>query len=294
MQSANPRLESILGLYHSKGMSLARFREYVARDPELKNLNKIFKPNWHAVEKDFNWLEATNNAHIITIYDRLYPKVLKIIDNSPPILYVRGDLECLASEKLAIVGSRKATSYGRMCANHFAKEVAKYGLVVTSGLALGIDSAAHIGALEANKKTIAVLAHGLDFVYPYTNKELANRVVNNGCLISEFPIGTLPKSCYFPRRNRIISGLALGVFVVEAAIQSGSLITAAYALEQGREVFAMPGAIYNPQARGCHHLIRQGAKLVETLQDVIEELGGLMNDALRDKKLITGKLGKKM
>ncbi len=201
-----------------------------------------------------------------------YPDALLDIDSAPPLLYVRGQVAALSLPQIAIVGSRNPTGAGRASAREFAEHFARTGLTITSGLALGIDSAAHEGALAADATTIAVCATGLDSVYPESNKRLADRIVANGALVSEFPPGTPPRPGNFPQRNRLISGLSLGVLVVEAARRSGSLITARCAGEQGREVFAIPGSIHSPQSHGCHQLIRTGAKLVESAQDVLEEL----------------------
>lgn len=201
-----------------------------------------------------------------------YPQNLLQIDAAPPLLYVRGQAAALSLPQLAIVGSRNPTGAGRASAREFAGHFARTGLAITSGLALGIDSAAHEGALAAGGVTIAVCATGLDSVYPPSNRPLAERISANGALLSEFPPGTPPRPENFPQRNRLISGLSLGVLVVEAARRSGSLITARCAGDQGRDVFAVPGSIHSPQSHGCHQLIRTGAKLVESAQDVLEEL----------------------
>ncbi len=201
-----------------------------------------------------------------------YPNALLDIESAPPLLYVRGQVAALSLPQLAIVGSRNPTGAGRASAREFAEHFTRTGLTITSGLALGIDSAAHEGALAADGATIAVCATGLDTVYPECNQRLADRIVVQGALVSEFPPGTPPRPGNFPQRNRLISGLSLGVLVVEAARRSGSLITARCAGEQGREVFAIPGSIHSPQSHGCHQLIRTGAKLVESAQDVLEEL----------------------
>jgi DNA processing protein len=197
------------------------------------------------------------------------------IPDSPPLLYIHGNVDILSSLQLSMVGSRNPTVSGRRTAKEFAGCLATAGLTITSGLALGIDAASHTGALDVGKPTIAVMGTGLDRVYPASNRDLAHRIAEHGALVSEFPIGTPPKPENFPQRNRIISGLSLGTLVVEAATRSGSLISARCATEQGREVFAIPGSIHNPLSRGCHALIRQGAKLVETAQDIMDELGSL-------------------
>jgi DNA processing protein len=225
-------------------------------------------------ETELAWLSETSH-HLVTWADADYPPLLREIPDPPVVLYVIGDRQSLSRPQFAIVGSRNPTPMGRENAQAFARTLARAGLTITSGLALGIDGAAHRGALEAAGTTIAVAGTGLDRVYPARHRDLAHAVVQHGALVSEFPLGTPPKPENFPVRNRIISGLSLGTLVVEAALQSGSLITARLAAEQGREVFAIPGSIHSPQARGCHALIRQGAKLVETAEDILEELGPL-------------------
>jgi DNA processing protein len=237
-------------------------------------IDALRKPEERLITRDLEWCEAANN-HIITCHDPNYPVLLAQLPDPPPLLYIHGDVSLLSEPQLAMVGSRNPSSSGQQTAVDFARHLASAGLVITSGLALGIDAAAHQGALDANAPTIAVMGTGLDRVYPARHRDLARRIAEQGSLVSEFPIGTSPHPGNFPQRNRIISGLSLGTLVVEAAIRSGSLISARYALEQGREVFAIPGSIHNPLARGCHHLIREGAKLVETAQDVIDELGSL-------------------
>ncbi|HEY8553031.1 MAG TPA: DNA-processing protein DprA [Burkholderiales bacterium] len=224
--------------------------------------------------RDLAWLEEPAH-HLVTWLDPDYPPLLREIADPPLVLYVEGRRDVLARPQLAIVGSRNPTPLGRYDAAAFARALCDAGLAITSGLALGIDAAAHRAALEAGGTTIAVAGTGLDCVYPPGNRELARAIAERGALVSEFPIGTPPRPAHFPIRNRLISGLSLGVLVVEAAEQSGSLITARLAAEQGREVFALPGSIHSPLARGCHRLIRQGAKLVETAADVLEELGPL-------------------
>ncbi len=227
------------------------------------------------VEKVRAWLAQEPTHHFVVWTDADYPPLLREIPDPPIALYVLGNRAALTSPQLAIVGSRNPTPAGLANAQAFARALAAAGLTVTSGLALGIDGAAHRGALDGGGATIAVCGTGLDRVYPARHRELAHAIVGNGALISEFALGTSPLPHNFPIRNRLISGLALGTLVVEAALESGSLITARLALEQGREVFAIPGSIHAPQSRGCHALIRQGAKLVENANDVLEELGAL-------------------
>lgn len=206
-----------------------------------------------------------------------YPKRLGEIADPPPVLFAKGDLDALNYPQLAIVGSRHPSSGGTRNAHDFAEHFAANGFAITSGLALGIDAAAHRGALHGNGLTIAVVGHGPDRIYPAKNKALAEQIVDDGLILTEYPIGVAPQAKHFPRRNRLISGMSLGVLVVEAALRSGSLITAKAAMDQSREVFAIPGSIHNPMARGCHALIRQGAKLVESADDVIEEIGALID-----------------
>lgn len=227
-------------------------------------------PPWEQAEADLRWLEQPDR-HLLTWGDPGYPATLQDISSAPPLLFAMGNPELLQQPQLAIIGSRNPTAGGVQTAEQFAEHLAAAGLVITSGLALGIDTAAHQGAL-AGGTTIAVTATGLDRVYPARNRDLAHAIAERGCLVSEFSPGTAARRDRFPRRNRIISGLTLGTLVVEAGMRSGSLITARYALEQGREIFAVPGSIHNPLSKGCHALIRQGAKLTETIDDVLEEL----------------------
>ena len=229
-----------------------------------------------ALENTKQWLECDENHHVLTLENAHYPALLKAIHDPPPLLFVDGDVHALSHRQVAIVGSRKP-SYGAVeAARRTASELVDEGLTVTSGLALGIDGAAHQGALQSNGATVAVLAGGVDCVYPYRHRELAKSISGQGAVISEFALGTQPKSGHFPRRNRIISGLSIGTLVVEAAVASGSLVTARCALEQGREVFAMPGSVNNPGVRGCHKLIREGACLVENTEHILEELNGVI------------------
>lgn len=237
-------------------------------------LDYVQKPDWDTVEHDLAWLAQPGRA-VLTLLDAAYPALLREISDPPPLLFVHGDASCLAEAQLAIVGSRNPTPTGGETAFAFARHLAGAGLTITSGLALGIDAAGHRGALAGGGRTVAVLGCGLDRIYPVRHRELAQEIAARGAVISEYPPGTAPLPQHFPRRNRIISGLSLGTLVVEAALRSGSLITARCAAEQGREVFAIPGSIHNPLARGCHALLRQGAKLVETAQDILEELGPL-------------------
>ncbi|MGH8457157.1 MAG: DNA-processing protein DprA [Stenotrophobium sp.] len=231
----------------------------------------LSSPDLALIERDLEWL-ARDRRTLIPINDPRYPPLLRECTGAPAALFCQGDPDLLPLPQVAIVGARSASPQGLENARAFAAELARRGLVITSGLALGIDGAAHRGALEADGFTVAVCGTGLDRVYPAQHRELAHQIALRGLLISEFPPGTPVRPENFPRRNRIISGLALGVLVVEAARESGSLITARIASEQGREVFAIPGSIHSPMARGCHGLIRQGAKLVETAEDILEEI----------------------
>ncbi len=237
-----------------------------------KSIDSIKSPDWSLVEDDLHWVNQSGNS-VITFYHDLYPSQLKEIDNPPPLLFARGNNKLLSQTQISIVGSRNPSPLGNQTAIDFAQSLAQQGFTITSGLALGIDAASHQGALNVKGHTIAVTGTGLDRVYPARNKELATKIAETGLLISEFPPGTTAKANHFPRRNRIISGLCIGLLVVEAAKKSGSLITARMALEANREVFAIPGSIHNPLARGCNALIKEGAKLVESTQDILEELG---------------------
>lgn len=227
---------------------------------------------------DLAYIDSQPNLHCIDIEHSDYPELLRHIPKPPPILFVRGNLGCLSLPQIAIVGSRHPSAGGNENAERFAHYLAERGFAITSGLALGVDAAAHRGALNAGGKTLAVMGTGIDLIYPSRHRQLAQQIIDSGgALISEFPLGTASHAANFPQRNRIISGLSGGTLVVEAAVQSGSLITAAYALQHNREVFAIPGSIHNPLARGCHQLIRQGATLVETAQDILNQLDGMLS-----------------
>ncbi len=233
-------------------------------------LDYLNKPNWSAIEQDLQWLNGDDHF-LITKNDSRYPQLLKEIPDAPIALFVVGNPDVLDLPQIAIIGSRNPSPCGKTTAHAFAKALAQPGFAITSGLAMGIDEMGHRGALDANGITIAVTATGLDQVYPAKHLALAKAITKKGALVSEFPINTPPKRYHFPKRNRIIAGLSLGTLVVEAASQSGSLITARLATEYGREIFAIPGSIHNPLARGCNDLIKQGAKLVETTHDIAEE-----------------------
>lgn len=230
---------------------------------------------------DANWLQGARHQ-IVRQSDADFPELLRQIPGPPLLLYVDGNARLMQLPALAIVGSRNPTAGGERNAFEFARHLASIGFTIVSGLAQGIDAAAHRGALAAGGNTIAFLGHGIDRVYPASNKALADEIASRGALVSEFPLGMHPSKELFPQRNRLISGVSLGTLVVEAARRSGSLITARLAAEQGREVFALPGSIHNPLARGCHQLIRQGAKLVETAEDIVSELAPLVGHLLQD------------
>ena len=225
------------------------------------------------INRDWQYIQQ-QGIELVPLSHEHYPELLKQISDPPPLLYVKGDLKLLNQPQLAMVGSRRTSRTGSDNAFRFAREFARCGFTVTSGLALGIDAESHRGALAAKGGTIAVLGTGIDVVYPAGNRELFQQVAAAGAIISEFPLGAEPHRQRFPKRNRVISGMSLGVLVVEAALRSGSLITARCALEQDREVFAIPGSIHNPGSKGCHALIQQGAKLVATAADVMDEMQG--------------------
>lgn len=242
----------------------------------------LVDPDWRAIEKDLEWAEQPDR-YIIPVVSSWYPQLLREIPDPPILLYAQGDPELLQFPQLAMVGSRNPSHAGKETAFEFARHLSQAGLIITSGMATGIDTHSHRGALASSGLTIAVAGTGLDCVYPAKNQALAEQIADQGLLLSEYAIGTKPVAHNFPRRNRIISGLSVGTLVVEAATQSGSLITARQAMEQGREVFAIPGSIHNPLARGCHYLIRQGAKLVETGDDVLQELAPLIAKIRHDQ-----------
>ena len=266
-------LEHFGGVEAIYGAPRAELLPFFGGDPAPVD-TLLVGPDAGQFENERRWLDDPTN-HLLPITDPAYPALLREIADAPPLLFVRGDPGVLSAAQLAVVGSRNPSRGGCDNARAFSDHLTQAGLVITSGMALGIDACAHEAALDAGGKTIALAATGLDRVYPAAHRALAHRIAEQGALMSEFALGTPPRRENFPRRNRLISGLSLGVLVVEAALKSGSLITARLAAEQGREVFAIPGSIHSPQARGCHALIRQGAKLVETAQDVLEELGAL-------------------
>lgn len=236
---------------------------------------RLAKPDMTAIEKALQWLDEPQH-HIVHYASPDYPALLRQIADAPALIYVNGNPDSLHLPALAIVGSRNPTRGGVQNAHDFAAHLGQAGFTILSGLAQGIDAAAHKGALDADATTVAFLGHGIDRIYPAENRELAHRIAASGALISEYPLGSSPRREHFPERNRLISGCSLGTLVVEAAKRSGSLITARLASEQGREVFAIPGSIHNTLSRGCHQLIRQGAKLVESADDIVSELGPIV------------------
>lgn len=293
-----------LALWRVQGLGAATFARLLAAFPDVGQVFKasgaalrelgvgeavlagLKAPDWKAAESDLRWLEAQDH-HLVRLSDAAYPQRLARLDTPPPLLFVVGDPEVLAHPQLAIVGARTPTPGGVDNAERFAEHLAGMGLGITSGLAAGIDAAAHRGALAADGITVAVMGTGPDRIYPARNRDLAHQIAAQGALVTEFPPGSGVKADHFPRRNRIISGLSVGTLVVEAGLRSGSLITARYALEQGREVFAIPGSIHNPLAKGCHSLIRQGAKLVESARDVLEELPPLVEPPAAERSAET-------
>ena len=300
-------LHDFLQLYHSftpARSTLCQLLERFDRNPHLilqhnaatlraagldqKTISKIQAPRNRQVDADLEWARRAGN-HLVCYNDSHFPELLRQIPDYPVLLYARGNLDLLCNPQIAIVGSRNCTPGGTQNAFDFAAQTALSGLVVTSGLALGIDAAAHRGALSVAGGTIAVNGTGLDRVYPQGNRKLAEEITERGLMISEFPFGTAARPANFPQRNRIISGLSIATLVVEAAKRSGSLITARLAAEQGREVFAVPGSIHNPQAGGCHQLIRDGATLIETVNDIGVELGSLFNFIQQQTSIVQAK-----
>ncbi len=266
-------LRKLLGAFGLPQHILARGRGALAGVVSAELAARIVSDlDTPAVDAALAWAAADGHA-VLTLADEDYPRALLETPDPPALLYLRGRRELLARPGLAVVGSRNATPQGLSNAEQFARAFSAAGLTIVSGLALGIDAAAHRGGLDAAGSTIAVLGTGADILYPQRNRALGERIAREGLIVSEFPLGTPPHGSNFPRRNRVISGLARGCLVVEAALASGSLITARLAAEQGRDVFAIPGSIHSPHSKGSHALIKQGAKLVESAQDLLQELG---------------------
>jgi len=277
---------ALRGLIATHGDAVAALA-FAVRAPNLDGAvrDALTTPDAAALAQDFAWLEKPAH-HFIPFSSADYPSLLRDAQNPPAALFVVGDPTRLWLPQIAIVGARNASNAGLTNAAAFARTFAQAGNAITSGLAEGVDGAAHAAALDAGGTTLAVLGTGPDIVYPRRHKALAQRIAEGGALVTEFPPGTAGKPENFPRRNRIIAGLSLGTLVIEASLKSGSLITARLAAEQGREVFALPGSIHHPLARGCHKLIRDGAKLVETAEEVLEELrgvGALLAEGLRER-----------
>ncbi len=284
--------EAWLKLWHIPGIGPKSFNFILGKYPTIADIfksnsqdlltngippkiaNAIATNKSHSYKNDIDWLDSSPNNHIVLICESIYPSLLKQIYSPPPILYARGNLELLNNfPSIAIVGGRKASSLGKSLAYEFSAQLAESNISIVSGLAHGIDKQAHQGALSKNNgTTMAVMGNGLDTIYPNEHGNLAKNIISRGLLLSEFPPGVKPLPQHFPRRNRIISGMSLGTIVIEAADKSGSLITARYALEQNREVFAVPGPINNPLNKGCHQLIQQGAKLITSIEDIFSEL----------------------
>ncbi|MBS0582121.1 MAG: DNA-protecting protein DprA [Proteobacteria bacterium] len=298
MPAASEATRAWLTLLRAPGIGAATIRSWLARDGDI--VAALRRARREAPEETRAWLAAPDAArldadeawlaqpghHLLTCDSEDFPLLLRDIGSAPAALFVIGDPTLLWTPQIAVVGARSASTAGLANARAFARAFALAGNTVTSGLAEGIDGAAHAAALAAGGKTVAVLGTGIDLVYPRQHAELAARIAESGALVSEFPPGVQGHPTHFPRRNRIISGLSLGTLVVEASLKSGSLTTARYAAEQGREVFALPGSIHNPLARGCHKLIREGARLVETATEVLDDLrdvGAILADGLRER-----------
>jgi DNA processing protein len=279
----------LLALNRMTGIGPVTIMKFIKRWPDLQEMFELSQRglieaglstalaetittfDWRGVDEDLHW-QDTEHHHLLTWDCPGYPALLREIHASPVVLYAQGDISAFEQVSVAMVGTRKPSMTGSETARYFARELSKHALTVVSGLALGIDACAHQGCLDVEGKTIAVLGTGIDVIYPQRHRQLANNICRSGLILSEFPLKTPPIAGHFPQRNRIISGLSLITLVVEAAIRSGSLITARLAMEQNRDVMAIPGSIHNPQARGCHHLLQQGAKLVTSIQDILVEL----------------------
>lgn len=278
------RLHQLLKYFGSPQAVLAASPPQLQSVPEsiqltIKDIQRLAKqhPLYQQMQYDRDYLQH-NDIHVVTLLDDTYPELLREIANAPPVLYIKGNLGCLLEPQIAIIGARKASQFGLNSSYQWAQYLANHGLVITSGLALGIDGAAHQGAVDNGKPTIAVLAHGMDSIYPRRHQKLAQSIIEQGALVTEFPLGLPAKREHFPRRNRIISGLSLGLLMVEATIKSGSMITAKYAVEQNRDVFAIPGHIHDKQVSGCFQLLKQGAYLVTEAEDILQQLNWQRRD----------------
>lgn len=271
-------------LQHMFQLSLTEL-EQAGLPPLLAQTIKSFDLN--LIQADMNWVNSAEDHHLLTWESPDYPVLLKEIIDPPVVLYAKGQLSSLLKPQLAVIGSRNPSVTGSENAKFFARALAAQGITIVSGLALGIDAQAHRGCLESGGQTIAVMGTGIDCIYPHRHVQLAEQITQNGLLISEFPLKSPPNAGHFPRRNRIISGLSLCTLVIEAAMKSGSLITARMALEQNRDVLAIPGSIHNPMARGCHYLVQQGAKLVTSVADILEELRIEPQQPIMDKPIFS-------
>jgi len=281
--TGSARVQRLLNHFHCVEEIFSSPTE-ISKLPYLSDSAKQYLRNtpWGSIEQDMAWLDKPRR-YLISLADKEYPESLREISNPPVALFIEGDPNCLRLPQLAVVGSRNPSRHGHDQAFSFAQDLSESGLLITSGLALGIDGASHLGALAGNGVTIAVFGSGLAQVYPKKHIKLSEQIVERGALVSEYAPNCRPLAHQFPQRNRIISGLSLGTLVVEAAIKSGSLITAKFALEQNREVFAIPGSIHNPLVKGCHYLIKQGAKLVECSADIWEEIESSIISMGKDK-----------
>jgi len=252
-------------------------------------LYSIKNINWREIDLMLSWEKTSINNYLITLMDEKYPQILKHIPDPPMMLFAIGDIKLLEKPSIAIVGSRRASSQGLENSYNFSLALARKGYAIISGLAQGIDTQAHLGALAVHGATIAVMGTGINKVYPYQNRNLAESIKNHGLLLSELPLDSKPMPYNFPKRNRIISGLSLGVLIVEASLKSGSLITARLGLEQGKEIFALPSSVHNPLAKGCHSLIKQGAKLIESIKDIEDEFPIQTQDDLANSEQLIAK-----
>lgn len=284
------KLKYYLALNYCKGIGPIKFHAIKEKHPDLKQLfkssihepfrnslnnnlvNSLKSVDWKLIERLLEWESQSNINHILTIDCKNYPILLTELPDAPPILFIKGNPAYLNNKQIAVIGSRKPSHQGAINAQSFTQGLLEFGYTITSGLAYGIDIISHQTCLNNNSITIAVLGSGLECIYPYQHHIIAETIIQNGALVSEYPPHEKPKAQHFPKRNRIICGLSHGVLVVEATLQSGSLITANLALDYNREVFAIPGSIHNTLTKGCHSLIKQGAKLVDNINDIISEL----------------------